>query len=284
MSEKGDIHLSEIKEGSKPYKKSVIIKLYSLFIIGFALLIGSLFLMKNGAGKFSSETLIFSYVIITVSSILISVIFLIYHTLKETTGAHFKKHYRVYDLTHFILLSVMVVLFFLTLIFKTAVVSGTSMDPTLKNGDTVIVWQFHNRYKYNDIVVMDAKYYPDIDPQTLERKDTVSVEKHYVKRIKGLPGQKIHYEEVNQSILSRVLHVYVDDVLVQTIDNTSRIKIMMYVIDHETDEGFIPQKQYLLFGDNIEASKDSRVFGFVSEEHILGYVNFRVFKKPGVLK
>ena len=45
----------------------------------------------------------------------------------------------------------------------------------------------------------------------------------------------------------------------------------------ESDSYQVPEGMYFVMGDNREASKDSRVFGFVSEELIEGTTSLRIW-------
>jgi signal peptidase I len=120
-------------------------------------------------------------------------------------------------------------------------VDGSSMVPTLTNGQFVIV----NRLTYKlgdpnhgDVIVFD---YPR-DP-----------EQEYIKRIIGLPGDTI---EMNSG------HVYING---QIIDEP-------YIAADARNAGewTVPGDHVFVLGDNRNNSQDSRNFGFVSMDSIIG--------------
>ncbi|MGI6360129.1 MAG: signal peptidase I [Acholeplasmatales bacterium] len=184
--------------------------------------------MLIGAGKFSSKTALIVVFIFEVVLLLTSLAVLLYHLKKTVKDEHYEKYYKIYDLVQFVLLIFLVFFFFQTFILKTARVSGSSMEQTLHDGDLVLVLQVHNNYKYDDIVVMDSKNYSDLDVVTFEPRNNIINDGYYVKRIKGLPGQRIRYEEDVFGI-----NFYVDDVLVQTINNTHYIAILKHLTDSQ---------------------------------------------------
>ncbi|MFA5720374.1 MAG: signal peptidase I [Acholeplasmataceae bacterium] len=261
----------------KKCEKSIITKLSILFGISTLSLLLSVVFMSIGGGKFSSKQIIGLLIMLEIVCVLLSLGFLAYHLLADVKKEHYEKYYKYYDIIQFILLALVIFLFLQTFIFKNARVNGSSMDPTLHNGDIVFVMQIHDHYKYNDVVVMDAKYYPDLDTDTFEPKPgIISSESFYVKRIKATPNQKISYEE------GTTFKFYVDDVLVAQTDIPSYISILKHIVD--SNEGLMPKDKYLLLGDNALNSKDSRVFGLVDKKDILGIVKLRFLKQPGLVK
>ena len=120
-------------------------------------------------------------------------------------------------------------------------VNGTSMDPTLKNGDIMILNKIGYRItkiKRFDIVVI--KY-----------KDEL-----LIKRVIGLPGEKIKYE-------NNTLYVN-DKALDEEFDKTYTYNFSIKEIGSTT----VPEDSYFVLGDNREVSKDSRSIGFIDREDI----------------
>lgn len=260
----------------KDFKRAVLKKLIILLSTSVITLLLSSIFMLIGAGKFSNKTGLIIVFIFEVVLLLVSLGFLLCHLKKTIKDEHYKKYYKTYDLVQFVLLILLIFFFFQTFILKTARVTGSSMEVTLHDGDLVLVLQAHDHYVYDDIVVMNSKNYPNLDVVTFEPRENTVSDGYYVKRIKGLPGQKIRYEETEYGI-----SFYVDNTLVQTINNTHYIAILKHLVD--SNDGVIPKGKYLLFGDNYRNSKDSRVFGFVDKKDILGIVKFRL-NKPGSIK
>ena len=136
-------------------------------------------------------------------------------------------------------------------------VSGHSMEPTLNEGDVVLL--DHVSYLVGDI----------------ERFDAVGFEKDdklIVKRVVGLPGETVQISNGEIIIDGKViqLHDYMAYYLVAGIADSS-----LQLADDE----------YFLLGDNGESSEDSRfqTIGKVRKQDIYGMVWFRIspFKAIG---
>lgn len=126
-------------------------------------------------------------------------------------------------------------------------VDGQSMAPTFENGDYLIVDEISYRFsppKRGDVVVFR---FPG----------NTSV--FYIKRIIGLPGEKVH---ISNGIVT-----------VTKTDGTELVLEEPYV--EAEDASYSPDKnlgpgQYYVLGDNRANSSDSRVWGVLPEEDIMG--------------
>lgn len=143
-------------------------------------------------------------------------------------------------------------------------VFGESMEPTLNNNDVVI--QDKISYRFSEV----------------KRSDIVAVQYNnsnlLVKRVVGLPGE---YVEIKDNVL-----------IVTSEDKTSEYRedyVKETTPDFKLDDiNFeqIPEGMYLLLGDNREASVDSRNFGLLHREYIVGKVYLRIWpiNKFGLIK
>jgi signal peptidase I len=141
--------------------------------------------------------------------------------------------------------------------FTPIVVDGESMMPTLEHGDRMIV----NKIGYNvgepdrfDIVVFHA-------PE----------EKDYIKRIIGLPGDHLAYEDDQLYINGEpVDEPYLDSYKEGITGTLTEDFTLEEIIGEET----IPEGHVFVMGDNRRASKDSRMIGVVPVEEVIGSTNF----------
>lgn len=155
-------------------------------------------------------------------------------------------------------------------------VEGASMSPSLTNGERIFV----NRTAYSSINIKqianvlpgvnladDAGLYPFSEPQ---RGDIIVLESDqttngspYIKRIIGLPGETVTF---SQGI------VFVDgEPLVEDYIPGAMTHCQLWHYCHVTvPEGFV----YVL-GDNRTDSEDSRTFGAIPNEDIVGKAYFR---------
>ena len=156
------------------------------------------------------------------------------------------------DTFKYIIVVVVVLLLFIFVMGLQQVI-GPSMNPTLKEGDILIVNKILYRIgkiQRNDIVVLTQD------------------EKYMVKRVGGLPGEHIEYKDN---------YVYVNgEKFKEPFIDTDKITTEDFKLE---DLGYdkIPDDMYLVLGDNRVNSKDSRDFGLVKKKHIVGKAWLRIW-------
>lgn len=121
-------------------------------------------------------------------------------------------------------------------------VSGVSMQPGLQNDEYVVVnkmaYLFHAPER-GDVIVF---HYP------------LDTTKDFIKRVIGLPGDTITYDSTT---------VHVDGTLLAE----------PYISQAANPEGktlIVPQNDYFVLGDNRPVSEDSRYWGFVPKDDVVG--------------
>jgi len=163
-------------------------------------------------------------------------------TMEERCGSYagFKRHYDVYDLLGVVPVFLAVVVIVNAFFLSPAIVHGPSMQPTFYENDGVLVYHFTIDPQREDIIIYD-------------RGDAL-----LVKRIAGIPGD----------------HLVVD--LTGVYINGEKLNVIGDEINYEFYDGIIPENSYFILGDNSGDSNDSRAFGLISGDDILGKVIFKI--------
>lgn len=158
----------------------------------------------------------------------------------------------------------MIVIFFAVVIIRYVFISpfavdGSSMEPNLHNGELIIV----NKIGYGSIFGKEIG-----EPK---RGDIVVIippnapTKHFVKRIIGLPGESLEF--VN------------GDIIVYNEEHPSGVKLDESYLSSDISSIYfgegnkkidIPERNYFVMGDNRSHSQDSRSFGPVNRQNIVG--------------
>lgn len=143
-------------------------------------------------------------------------------------------------------------------------VSGSSMEPTLSDGDNLIVdkisYRFHEPQRF-DIIVFPFLY----------EKGT-----YYIKRIIGLPGETVYIDENGV--------IYIDGEALE--ENYGRETILS--AGRAAQPVQLGEDEYFVMGDNRNNSTDSRteIVGNIHRDEIVGRAWLRIwpFSKFGLLK
>lgn len=170
-------------------------------------------------------------------------------------------------------------------------IPSNSMMPTLLTGDFILV----NKFDYGiRLPVIDAKI---VDVGLPERGDVVvfrfpgDPSTPFIKRVVGIPGDRVAYfdkvlyindEPMEQSRLGRYVGIGSGavmsgaDLLRERIDDMEH-QILVQPQAH-TIEGTIvvPEGHYFVLGDNRDNSRDSRYWGTVAEDLLIGKA-FRIW-------
>lgn len=159
----------------------------------------------------------------------------------------------IYDWMQSLVFALIICIIVFVFIFRIVDVSGNSMNPTLLNGDKLVVSDVFYKPKQGDIVIF--------------RKDEYKAEA-LVKRVIATEGQTIEIDFDRG-------RVYVDGEL---LDEPYIAEPTRNQIDFQGPQT-VPEGCVFVMGDNRNASSDSRKaeIGMVDERLIVGKVLLRVF-------
>lgn len=171
----------------------------------------------------------------------------------ESAKAKTSTRGEVYEWLQCLLLALIICVVIFTFFFRIVDVSGDSMNPTLLNGDKLVVSDLFYSPKQGDIVIF--------------RKDDYK-EQALVKRVIATEGQTIEIDFDRG-------RVYVDGEL---LDEPYIAEPTYNALDF-TGAQKVPEGCVFVMGDNRNASSDSRkaAIGMVDERLIVGKVLLRVF-------
>jgi signal peptidase I len=175
-----------------------------------------------------------------------------------------------------------------------------SMMPTLIPGDFIAV----NKFAYGLRLPVFNKL---LVPWGLPERGDVFVFHYpkdpsvdYIKRVIGLPGDHIRYdgkklyinnELMQQEVKAEYVYEYQEAMMVTAIEKIEQLdtvehSILLHDIPAKTQEFNVPPGFYLAMGDNRDNSSDSRVWGFVPENLLVGkafviWMNFSEMNRIG---
>lgn len=207
-------------------------------------------------------------------------------------------------------------LFGMTFILQAVTVPTGSMQNTILIGDYLIVNKFifspggnplpllpMRDIQRGDIIVFK---YPgnSVDPQSDRSRGLVKYQINYVKRVIGLPGEKVEFRNnqvfVNDQLLPehRVIGdtdvpdaaldvrefeprdaddkwtVFYDDDTMSAVRSGQRLPTRRYNFGVEGKTMIVPENSFFVMGDARDDSDDSRGWGFVPRELIIGRAMF----------
>ncbi|WLV24932.1 signal peptidase I [Aciduricibacillus chroicocephali] len=140
------------------------------------------------------------------------------------------------------------------------VVKGESMHPNLQEENKLVINKLSqfSHYKRFDIIVFNA---PDEDAR-------------YVKRIIGLPGDTI---VMKNDILYINGKAYDESYLQSPSQKAGLSYTGDFTLEELTGYEKVPKGSLFVLGDNRAVSKDSRYFGLLSKNKIIGKAVFRIW-------
>lgn len=153
---------------------------------------------------------------------------------------------KIKDSISFIIIILAIILIRLFIVTPVRV-DGPSMNDTLHDGDILLLDKYDNKYERFEIVVFNYSG------------------ERLIKRVIGLPGEVVSYKNNKLYINGNEIEDnyglgYTEDFELKNLNLTK-----------------IPDNEYLVMGDNRNNSLDSRYFGTISKDKILGSVKYRLF-------
>src|SRR5690349_7890219 len=204
--------------------------------------------------------------------------------------------------------TVVMALFGMTFIVQAVKVPTGSMQNTITIGDHLLVNKFifapgssapflpQRDIRRGDIIVFKYpgnKYEPDRD----QRPDNTPILTNYVKRVIGIPGD--HIRIVGKDVIVNNAIVQEHQITVEEVSDKAPLKIIgphttrqpgeRYDVYHKPyfdydgrertvfegkDELIVPANSYFVMGDNRDNSEDSRYWGYVPRDLVIGRAMF----------
>ncbi|MBT8059542.1 MAG: signal peptidase I [Gammaproteobacteria bacterium] len=199
----------------------------------------------------------------------------------------------------------LIVLLFRSFLFEPFKIPSGSMIPTLLIGDFIVV----NKYAYGlRLPVLNTKVLSVGEP---ERGDVVVFRYpvdhrvNFIKRLVGLPGDTITYRDKRLFINGEAVELEQQGRYTRSEvkcatprADATRYSEMLGDLQHDIlihansgsrdGQWQVPEGHYFVMGDNRDRSNDSREWGFVPEDHLMGravgiWLNFDYTKGCGDL-
>lgn len=165
-----------------------------------------------------------------------------------------KKKHPLTEIIEFAFIALLIVIPVRMFIAQPFIVSGASMEDTFHSGEYLIIDQVSYHLEdpqRGDVIVFR---YPQ-DPS-----------KFFIKRIIGIPGD--------------VIDIQGDTVTLTTQDGETTVLNEPYIktmAENTTVTETLGDREYFVMGDNRDASSDSRVWGVLQKEKIIGKAFVRLF-------
>lgn len=171
-----------------------------------------------------------------------------------------KKHlHSVWEVVEFAVIALLIVIPIRAFVAQPFVVSGTSMVPTFQNADYLIVDEISYRFEKparGDVIIF--KYPKD---QT----------KYFIKRVIGLPGETVVIEGSRVTIRNA-----------EHLDGFALSEPYVKNISENYMQATLKDGEYFVMGDNRAGSSDSRFWGTLPRDLIVGRAFARLLPAPEI--
>jgi len=169
-----------------------------------------------------------------------------------------------FDLLEAVIFAFVAAVFILTLVFRTGIVSGNSMQSTMKPNDRYILSNLFYKPEVGDIIVFE----PEVK---------VTDEKLYVKRVVATEGQTVEIKPDENGIYC----LYTDGKKLEE-PYLDSFQYTSPPAGYDTFEVTVPEGHVFVLGDNRVNSIDSRIIGCVDTRTMIGKVLFRFWPTSSI--
>ena len=170
----------------------------------------------------------------------------------------------VLDLLDAAVIAVFAFICIFSLFFINVTVQGESMENTLFNGDRLIARKFMFDPVRGDVVIINSKNMNEV----------------IVKRVIGEPNDRVEIDYLENAVYGngeRISEPYLHEAMIEKDSFAPSFK------DAKSGRYIyrVPFGKYFVLGDNRNHSTDGRVFGFVTEDEIIGRAFLRYSSDKG---
>jgi signal peptidase I len=178
-------------------------------------------------------------------------------------------------------LNILILLFGTTTLVQAFIVPTPSMDTTVMVGDHLLV----DKLSYAPAGAVSKYFLPYTEPKrgdVIVFRYPMDISQNYVKRLMGVPGDRIHIRDKVVSVNGHALvepyaqHIfpglepYRDNFPSEPSGPVVDRALQMLANNVVNGDLVVPPGNYFAMGDNRDNSLDSRYWGFVPRENIIG--------------
>lgn len=157
------------------------------------------------------------------------------------------------DTAKIMIVALLIVLPIRAFVFQPFLVRGASMEPNFHNGDYLIVDEVSYRFRDPERGEVIVFRFPN-DPS-----------QRYIKRVIGLPGETVEVKDGKVIVNDGKAKVLREEYLPKNLETSGQ------------DQMSLGENEYFVMGDNRQFSSDSRSWGSLPEQYIIGRALLRVF-------
>jgi len=161
----------------------------------------------------------------------------------------------IWEISKIVIIALLIVVPIRYFLFQPFFVKGQSMEPSFEDGDYLIIDEISYRFRVpqrGEVIVFKSPKNPS---------------QRFIKRIIGLPDEVVE-------IKNGVVKIFKNDQL-QVLDEEKYLPSFIYTSGDI--RVVVGDKEYFVLGDNRDFSLDSRRFGPIPVEKIIGRVLFRAW-------
>ncbi|MDX9692218.1 MAG: signal peptidase I [Acholeplasmataceae bacterium] len=241
--------------------------------------------------------------IVSISAVVFSLNTMKHEKEVKKTGFFHTHRFEILDWISFLSISLMIIFIVFSFFMLPSDVDQNSMYPTLKPHDRILISHFNYEPKRNDVVilritkedyplVLDSMFYEyDSHDNLTEVLDEI----YFVKRIMAIPGDKINFQSIGEQF-----RILVNDEIIFTPEGEQYLvtQNQRVIMENDLINQILIEGRFMTFGDNpngftyidpqtqleisIPGSFDSRSFGAIKEDHIIGKVVFKLWPFGGI--
>jgi len=169
----------------------------------------------------------------------------------------------IWEIIKIVIIALAIVVPIRYFLFQPFFVKGESMEPNFQNGDYLIVDELSYRLREPERGEVIVFKYPR------------NISQRYIKRIIGLPGEAVEIKDGKVTVYQKNSEIKVLDesnYLPAYFQTSGNLRINLN------------ENEYFVLGDNRSSSSDSRIWGSLPKEDIIGRVLIRAWPAAAIAK
>jgi len=160
----------------------------------------------------------------------------------------------IFEVAKIVIIALAIVIPIRYFLFQPFIVRGQSMEPNFSDGNYLIIDELSYRFR------------PPQRGEIIVFRSPTDISSRYIKRIIGLPGETVQVRDGEVAVYNNGEPIMLDeDYLPGDIETSGDFQV------------FLEADKFFVMGDNRPASYDSRRFGPLPKENIIGRVYLRAW-------